>query len=284
MSAGRSSVDAGASRHVEAARQQAMLAALFAPDRANADHHAASAGLAGDACRVGQGLAAYRGNGLAIAERALQAAYPVTFELLGESAAAAATHLWRGQPPRSGDLADWGAGFGDWLAAQPSLNGFEHLADCARLEWAMHRAERAASVATDTHSLTLLQSVGADTLRLRLKPSVTVLTGAPGFYESRRERALVPAAASAEAVVVARPAFSAVVTPVSRDHAEWLMRADQGAAISCLLPDLPDTHSGEPADLYAMLATLISHDWLAAIETLPTGDAAATTSHTPEPS
>jgi len=101
------SLTASSGRDTEAARQQAIVAALFAPERAAAWAVVAGAGVRGTPEAMEASLGAYRGNGIAIAERALQATYPVTFGLLGESAGSAAAHLWRADPPRTGDLADW---------------------------------------------------------------------------------------------------------------------------------------------------------------------------------
>ncbi len=280
--------DAG--RDLEAARQQAILAALFAADRAGALAAVSGARIRGSSGALAAGLGAYRGNGLAIAERALQATYPATFDLLGESASSAAAHLWRAEPPRSGDLADWGGGFADWLAAQPSLADWPQLAGCARIEWACHRAARAADAAMDVGSLALLGTHAAESLRLRLKPDVVVVRGAAGFHRtwldaSGREASAGPGAAapsspddrlehadgvqptsSTEAVVVWREAFAPRVEPLAPAWAEWLDSALAGDALPLLLAGSP-----EP-DLETTLAKLISRGWL--LDILTTEDPA----------
>ena len=259
--AARPSPSAGRDR--EAARQQAIVAALFAPDRAVAHAALAGAGVRGTATTAEAGLGAYRGNGLAIAERALQAAYPVTFELLHESAASAAAHLWRSDPPRSGDLADWGTGFGDWLAAQPSLADWPQLPGCAAIEWACHCAARAVDTATDVSSLSLLSTHDAASLYLQLRPDVWLVAGAPGFYETWRERC--PAAgevlAAAQSfppcmVAVWRDGFAPRVVPLDAAWSAWLQALVAGATLEELLEALP-----EP-DLETTLASLITHGWL----------------------
>ena len=68
------------SRQAEASRQQVLLALLWR--RPGADGGAA--GLDTSAARTLQGLAAYRGNARAVAERALAAAYPTIRTMLGE--------------------------------------------------------------------------------------------------------------------------------------------------------------------------------------------------------
>lgn len=249
-------------RAPEAARQQAIIEALFAPERAAACAAAVCAGVRGTPEAREAGLGAYRGNGIRIAERSLQVAYPVTFGLLGESAASAAVHLWRIDPPRSGDLADWGAGFADWLDSQPSLAEWPQLAGCARIEWARHRAERCGDTATDIDSLARLGTHAADVLCLRLKPDVVVVRGAPGFYETWRDAFLVGAGPDApEAVVVWRDGFAPRTEPLTPGGAIWLETLSAGARLSDRLAALPET------DLETTMAKLISRGWLLDIVT-----------------
>jgi len=264
--AGGTLAEAG-SRHAEALRQQAILDALFAPDRAAALHALKGAGVHGADATVEAGLGAYRGNALAIAERALQAAYPVTFQLLRESAASAAAHLWRSDPPRSGDLADWGAGFGDWLAAQPSLADWPQLPGCAAIEWACHCAARAVDTETDVGTLALLATHDAASLHLYLKPDVWLVAGAPVFYETWREKCLAAGEALAAAqsfppcmVVVWRDGFAPRVLPLDAAWSAWLQALVAGATLEDLLAALP-----EP-DLETTLASLITHGWLLDIQ------------------
>ena len=89
-----------------------------------------------------RGLQAYQSHGLALAQRALGAAYPVIAQLVGdENFAAVAQHFWRQQPPTCGDMAQWGEGLANFLSASPQLASEPYLADVARVEWALHRAE-----------------------------------------------------------------------------------------------------------------------------------------------
>lgn len=262
------SAPAGAGgRRAEALRQQAILESVFAPDRAAALRALTGAGVRGADTSVKAGLSAYRGNSLAIAERALQAAYPVTFQLLRESAASAAAHLWRSDPPRCGDLADWGAGFGDWLAAQPSLADWPQLPGCAAIEWACHRAARAIDASTDVGSLALLGSQDAASLRLYLKPDVWLVAGAPGFYETWREKCLAAGEALAAAqsfppcmVAVWRDGFVPRVIPLDAAWSAWLQALVAGASLEELLAALPET------DLETTLASLITRGWLLDIQ------------------
>jgi hypothetical protein len=128
------------SRDAEAFRQQALLAALQSP-RADSLPPGAQGLKAG----AMSGLRAYRANAQAVAQRALESAYPVLARLLGEEAMAAlARDLWRFDPPLKGDLACFGAGMAEWLAEVQAFQDLPYLPDVARLEWAVHRAQVAA--------------------------------------------------------------------------------------------------------------------------------------------
>ena len=252
----------------EAVRQQAIVAALFSPDRGAALELAAAARVCGTADSLTLGLGAYRGNGIAIAERALQAIYPVTFELLGESAAPAAAHLWRAQPPGRGDLAEWGAGFAKWLAAQPSLADLPQVPGCAAIEWARHRAAAAVDTTMDVGSLALLGEHPAEALRLRLKPDVSLVRGASGFYETWLEHArrtvagdatadgAAPPVTGSGAVAVWRDGFAPRVLPLNGAWSDWLEWLIGGASLEALLDSLP------APDLETTLASLITRSWL----------------------
>ena len=157
----------------EAHRQQALLRALWrdAPD-------AVLAGWMRESTQVGAGLQAYRANAGAHAERALAAAYPTLQQLLGnESFAALARAHWQADPPRRGDLAQWGAGLAAFIADDPQLAAEPYLADMARLDWAVHQAAQAAD-AQDPQGLPLLAQVEPQRLRLRLQPGCALLASA----------------------------------------------------------------------------------------------------------
>lgn len=126
-----------------------------------------------------RGLQAYQSHGLALAARALQAAYPVIAELLGEqNFAALAPHFWRTHPPTTGDMGCWGDGLAGVLAAAPQLVDEPFLADVARVEWALHRASFAADASPDLASLALLSAEPPAAPSLVLSPGVWLLASA----------------------------------------------------------------------------------------------------------
>ena len=126
-----------------------------------------------------RGLQAYQSHGLALAERALGAAYPVIAQLLGdENFSALAQHFWRQHPPACGDMAQWGEGLANFLAAAPQLAAEPYLADVARVEWALHRASFAADASPDLASFACLSAEPPATPSLTLSPGVWLLASA----------------------------------------------------------------------------------------------------------
>lgn len=160
----------------EALRQQMLLRALW-PDGGSTVWQGYVRGLAAgrDA-----GIAAYRGNAAAIAERALAGAYPTVAELIGaESFAALARDLWRTNPPERGDLGEWGGVLPAFIAASAQLADERYLADSAALDWAVHRASRAAD-AVEGALLPIEALADADPARiaLRLPPGTAIVDSA----------------------------------------------------------------------------------------------------------
>ncbi|OYV00968.1 MAG: hypothetical protein CFE45_06845 [Burkholderiales bacterium PBB5] len=196
---------------LEARRQQRLLLALWQP--------ASSAALAGwwrqSPGRAARGLLAYRANGLAVAERALAAAYPTVAQLLGDAAlAAVARRLWRAQPPERGDLACWGRGLADALAADPALDDWPWLPDVARLDLAVADAEQAADAPEAAPDLQALAGPDAGAARLCCVPGLAVLRSAwplVTLWQAHREGGDAAPLAQARQALQAGQAQNAVV-------------------------------------------------------------------------
>lgn len=162
-----------------AQQQQALLQALFVrPGTADADtaeqqlwglldaHHPQTA----------RGLAAYRANGHALAERSLLAAYPVIAALIGgDNFALLARDLWHHHPPHCGDLAQWGDALPGFLQANAQLADVPYLGDVARAEWALHRAAGAPDAEPDLPSFARLGQEDPQGLALTLAPGTAVI-------------------------------------------------------------------------------------------------------------
>lgn len=165
-----------------AQEQQALLCAVMGAELgAGADDTFRALLPAGapDGPLARRGLLAYRSHGLALARRALGAAYPVIAQLMGEeNFAALAQQLWREQPPTCGDMACWGHGLADFLAAASQLAGEPFLPDVARVEWALHRIAVATDASPDPQSFARLSEAGSAEPALTLSPGVWLLASA----------------------------------------------------------------------------------------------------------
>ncbi len=127
----------------EALRQQMLLRALWQDARPGV-----LAGWTRNGAAFTRGLQVYRANAGALAERAMAAAYPTLQQLIGEeSFAGLARAYWHRHAPQRGDIALWGAELPAFIAAAEQLAEEPYLADLARLEWAVHRAQTAADAA-----------------------------------------------------------------------------------------------------------------------------------------
>lgn len=248
----------------EALRQQTLLRALW--------HDARSAVVGGwlrDGPKLARGLAAYQANAGALAERALGAAYPTVAQLVGdESFGALARAFWHAEPPQRGDIGEWGAGLAAFVAADAQLAGEPYLADVARIDWAVHAAERAAD-ATPPRGLEALADGGPRVLRLQ--PGTTLVSSAhpvatiwlahrstaadrfapvrAAFAEGRAEHALVQRRgwrAEVRAVGAAEAGFTAALlrgdtlgaaldaAGPAFDFETWLVAALQAGAVAGL--------------------------------------------------
>ncbi|MFZ5508943.1 MAG: putative DNA-binding domain-containing protein [Pseudomonadota bacterium] len=119
--------------------QAGFAAALMGGEEAIAAQLAGARGQSGAA-----GLAVYRNNVRANYRRALKESYPVILALIGEDCFdQAADQYCRAVPSLSGDLYDFGAGFGDFLASHGPTRALPYLRHVAALEWALEMAGRA---------------------------------------------------------------------------------------------------------------------------------------------
>lgn len=252
----------------EAQRQQALLQALW--------RSSAAAGFAEQGDRLQRGLAAYRGNAGAIAERSLAASHPTVQDLLGdEDFAALARELWRHQPPERGDLAEWGAALPTHIESHAQLQTWPYLADCARLDWAVHRCERAADAEADHASLALLGTDDPAALTLQLMPGLSVLNSPwpladihAAHHAGGAARAQALAAArtaiaegAGQSVVVWRSGWRAQVLPVRPAEAAWMQTLQSGATLAAALHSHQTGTSPDTFDFSTWLPAALSHGW-----------------------
>jgi hypothetical protein len=261
----------------EALRQQALLACLASRDLA------ATLGLPlrETGQRAERGLAAYRANGSALAERVLVAAFPMLQAMLGEEDfAQLARALWREHPPERGDMGEWGDALPAWIEAQPDLAEWPWLADGARLELARHRCERAADAAFDAASLNLLAELDPAQIALDLMPGTQVLISrwplatiaaahglrvegdALGDFDAVRTAV---AQGRGEAVLVVRQGWRSHMHRIDAHAAQWMLDLLTGLSLAQALERALEhsvEHSGDAFDFGTWLQQAIAAGWL----------------------
>ena len=253
----------------ELERQQALLRSLWARDDG-----ASLAGAVGEqGARLLRGWQAYQANGGASAERALAQRYPTVQAMLGEASfAALARAFWQGHPPQRGDLAEFGDGLPDFIAASDQLADVPYVADSARLDALVAACERAADAGCDTGSLALLAQADPAELTLVLMPAVGVLSSAwpvaslwlahrpgddaAGHLDAAREAL---GAGRGEHALVWRDGWRARVQALGEPEARWTQALLEGRPLSEALDRAGEAFSFEPWLLQAL-----QHGWLAA--------------------
>lgn len=225
-----------------AAQQQALLEALFAWPTTDAINNIANYadGL------WARGLKAYQSNGHALAERAMQATYPVLTQLLGgESLGALARAFWHAHPPVRGDMAQWGGDLADFVRASEQLADEPYLADVVRVEWALHLGASAADAFTDRASFALLTQHDPGALQLKLAPGCVVvqspwpvasIMGAHLYNRPTLDEAGQSLRdAVGECALVWRRGLVSQVAPCSHTEAEFLQAVLSGASLLAVL-------------------------------------------------
>ena len=247
----------------EASRQQALLAAI-----SGVDLDRVATPLVESGGRAAAGVEAYVVNADKGAERALASTFPTVSTLLGAGDFAHATRRFRrAHPPTCGDLGEWGVDFPGWLRNEALLGEWPYLGDCAALDLAVHRCERAADAAFDAASLALLQEVEPDRLHLRLMPGTAVLSSAwpvAAIHAAHRlaDADFTPvrealAARRGEDVLVARAGWRVAVQPIDAAMLAWTRDLLGGVDLAAALAR---TDGG--FDFAAWLAAALRGSWL----------------------
>lgn len=226
----------------EALRQQMLLRALWRDDAALKGWVRAPARAS-----ASQGLAAYRTNAGALAERALGSAYPTIAALIGaESFAALARHFWHTHPPLRGDVGQWGEALPSFIADSEQLADEPSLCDSARLDWAVHAATRAADASsawpppldalatTDPSHLHLQLAAGAAVVESRW-PIVTVWQAHHGDRSFDSVREAFDASRAETALVWRDDGFAVHVEALAGADAAFTAAAIKGCSLATAL-------------------------------------------------
>jgi hypothetical protein len=172
----------------------------------------------------GTAMAVYRNNLVGNLSDALRSIYSAVEALVGPEFFdhAAAAHV-RSEPSRTGNLNDYGAGFGEFLADFPGLEGLPYIRDVASLEWACHEALLAADHdPLDPASLATIAGEHYSALRFVLHPGVRLVSsGYPLFRiwqlcQAPDNADTLYLDAGAESVLVSRPQGKVELEVLSR--------------------------------------------------------------------
>jgi hypothetical protein len=251
----------------EALRQQMLLRALWQDARVGVLQ-----GWVSDTKAV-RGLRAYRANAGAAAERALAAAFPTVAQLIGdESFVALARAFWQAEPPERGDLAWFGERLPAFIDASEQLADERYLADCARLDWAVHRAESAADAGDEPENLELLSALDPAQLRLKLRPGMALIVSPHPVatiwlaHRSDGEDRFAPvreafAAGRGENALVLRDGWRARVAPLADAHVRFTQAVLDRASLAEAL-----ARAGDGFDFQPWLIGALQARWLIGAE------------------
>lgn len=222
-------------------------------------------------------FAIHRNNVWASLVDALAASFPVVATLVGDEFFRAMAGVYaRCQPPASPVLAEYGAGFADFIADFPPAAGLPYLADVARLEWLLVRSRHAAeapALAPSRLQALLAQPQRLAATGLRFHPSVALLSSAyavTSLWGAHQGPGAPPATDpwQAESALVLRQGLTPVVRsldPGAAAFAGTLLRgASLGAAAAAAMA------LDASLDVAAILALLIRQQALT--DLITTGD------------
>ncbi len=116
--------------------QRGFRAALLGGDSV-----AVAALIADDGIEAADRLDVHRNNVISSLSSVLKATFPAVCRLVDERFFGFAAHEFiRTHPPRHPSLAEYGDGFGDFLAGFSPCRDLPYLPDVARLEWRLHKS------------------------------------------------------------------------------------------------------------------------------------------------
>jgi hypothetical protein len=236
-------------RDVEAERQSALLAAVLAPRGVDQ-----VAGFEDGAVLFSRGLGAYRVHARASAARALGNTFPTVLAMLGDDNFQALAQSYLMQHPQTqGDLGAWGQDLAAFIDAQADLQAWPYLADCARLDFAVHQCERAADAEFDAVSMVRLADTDPAQLRLEFMPGTALIVSdgplrlihqAHALPEGEPREALfaqvreVVAHPQTSAVLVSREGWRAVVSSLAAHEVGWTQHLMAGHSLGSALAQI----------------------------------------------
>ncbi|MBO9687362.1 MAG: hypothetical protein J7598_12175 [Mitsuaria chitosanitabida] len=262
--------DALRGRHELIAAQSRLVEAVLAPPGSDLAAMAPQGltplpGIRGGLARA---LGVYRSGACVLSERVLTPIYPrLRARMEAQDAgsfAALAWSCWRQRGPSQADLGEWGEALIDRLA-QAERDGLPAAwTAIARLEWALHQAERQPESRVDLGSLALLGRLPQEALRLTLSESV-VLQPCEGV--ALREVAALPDERFGKgprvALMVWREGWRGRVIALDMATLRWCEALRGGLDLERAL-----MAAGPGFDFCAWLPAAVRHGWLGRVESI----------------
>jgi hypothetical protein len=194
-----------------------------------------------------QGIAIYRKNLIASAERALSITFPTVKKMIGASLFLFASRkLLTTSPPNMGDWALWGDNFPSLLASVEQLATYPFVVECAHIDLLRHQSERTNNIDVNLASLQLLATDDLDNIYVEFtdfthvrtsKLPIVELWQAHGNDESLQEIQLVKAQQwlasnnNVQYLLLYRPQYKTHIRELSFEEHQWLTALAQGLSI-----------------------------------------------------
>ena len=122
------------------------------------------------------GIAIYRRNLLANAQRSLSITFPTIFKLLDSDISESLVQEFLTLcPPDQGDWAQWGETFADFIATHQIAHNYPYLPDCALLDWHFHCALQGPDQTLVNASLALLANTEPENISVIFNENLTLM-------------------------------------------------------------------------------------------------------------
>jgi len=185
---------------------------------------------------AGKRFEIYRNNVVLSLSDALADAFPVVEKLVGDRFFQAMAGVFvRMHPPKSPVLAQYGAGFADFLATFPPVAQLSYLPDIARLERARIGAYHAAEAAPiDAAALAALTPAQMADARLGLHPSLHIVSSpfpVLAIWQKNTDSPDITMPQGGQDVLIARPEDTVEMRQLPAGAADFLRSLQAGKSL-----------------------------------------------------
>jgi hypothetical protein len=227
--------------------------------------------LAGDAAFVARRLAIYRANAASSAAKALAVAYPVMRQVVGsEFFEGLARAYLRARPSTCGNLYEYGGEFAAFLGDFAHVQSLPYVADLARLEWLVHRADGAAdAMPWDAAGFAAVAAESQGEIRFEWAAGTAVMSSAYPvariwtIHQPEHRGEFTVDWSVAERVLVARAGLRVTVSALDAGDAAFFDASLEGGSLD---DATTEALNADPAfDLGALLTRAVASNLICAI-------------------